>query len=210
MRFRLSIVAVVTTMALTQMGLAGQARVGEPAPSFELRDSDGTLRQLSDYKGTILVLHFQSCICPWDAAYQPILSALAKQFRQTNTDGSRRVKFLAINVNWSENTDQIRRYISQTGTPYPILKDNGRSVADIYGATTTPHVFVIHNDEEQTLVYKGGIEQAPLSPPHCGESREQYLEPVLQALLDGTAPHVNETQNVGCPIKREYTQDEDD
>ena len=207
----LSTRAVVVLAALTFAirVVAGEPPVGgplvdQPAPPFELQDSEGQWHKLSDYKDKIVVLHFQSCACPWDIAYQPVLNRLARKFLQMNPDGTtvERVKFLAINANHSESIEQIKQYVVQTAMPYAVLKDVGNQVADAYAAITTPHIFVINKNNQQTLAYKGGIEKAPLSPPHCGESEIQYLEPVLWALLNGTAPPFSQTRSIGCSIKR--------
>ena len=115
---------------------------------------------------------------------------------------------MAINAIASESLDQIRTYIQIAGMNYPVLKDFDNHVADVYGATTTPHIFVIDSDNEQTLVYKGGIEQSPPGPQHCGQSRKQYLEPFLMALIVDNAPQATETPSTGGSIRRTSTQDE--
>ena len=70
----------------------------------------------------------------------------------------------------------------------------------MFGATTTPHIFVI--DEEGTLVYRGGIEKAPSSPSQCGQMKQQYLEPVLTALVADQPLPYTDTKSKGCSIKR--------
>ncbi len=196
--------AALFMAAATHQSLAAEPEIGTPAPQFELTDSSGQVHKLSDYKGKLVVIHFQSCVCPWDQAYQPILNRLAK-LGPTGGPGEvgDRMVFLAINSNRSEDVDQIGAYVKAASIAYPILKDPVNEVADAYAAQTTPHIFVIGDDDEQTLLYKGGIEKAPLSPQDCGFSDEQYLEPVLGALLKGEAPPQSETQSVGCSIKRQ-------
>lgn len=193
-------------VAISAINVFGESSVvGQPAPSFAVTDIQGRLQRLADYKDKIVVLHFQSCACPWDAAYQPILNRLARRFTKIRPDGTveETVKFLAINSNHSESVGQIKQYAAEFAIPYPILKDVGNQIADAYGAMTTPHMFVINRDGQQTLAYKGGIEEAPLSPPHCGESQHQYLETVLLSLVDGATPPYSETQSAGCSIKRD-------
>ncbi len=183
---------------------AAQLHVGQPAPSFELKDTQGKLHRLSDYAGKVVVIHFQSCNCPWDKAYQPILNDVAGQFVSSENFGSApQFVFLAINSNRTEFMDQIAAYHASGAVAYPVLKDNANRVADDYGAMTTPHIFVINADDAQTLAYIGGIEKAPLGPQACGESQEQYLVPVLTALKEGRNPPVTETKAIGCSIKRE-------
>jgi len=203
-RIMIWIFAVVVSALLSSNVWAQRAAIGQRAPDFALTDSEGQHHRLADFKGKIVVLHFQSAACPWDTAYQPILNHLAQKFQKLSVKNKdiKQIQFLAINANHSERVDQIKRYVSQAAIPYPVLMDPRNQIADAYGATTTPHIFVIDSDDQQTLAYKGGIEKAPLSPPNCGKSQQQFLEPVLWALLDGATPPFTETVNIGCSIKR--------
>ncbi len=179
------------------------AQIGEPAPSFELSDLEGNTYKLEDFAGQIVVLHFQSCTCPWEAAYRPILNVLAAQFGPEEVGGEmvQPVQFIAINSNNGEDIEQIAEYVEQTPIAYPVLKDTGNGVADLYGAQNTPHIFVI--DADGILRYKGGIEKAPISTSECGNSAEQYLEPVLTALINESELPVTETVSKGSAIERQ-------
>ena len=198
---------VILWMGLTPPATAEvQLHVGQPAPKFELKDTQGKLHRLTDYAGKVVVIHFQSCNCPWDKAYQPILNDIAGQFASDPSAGVNagpQIVFLAINSNRTEFIEQITAYHAGGAVAYPVLKDNANRVADDYGAMTTPHIFVVNADETQSLAYIGGIEKAPISPQECGNSQEQYLVPVLTALKKGQNPPVTETQAIGCSIKRE-------
>lgn len=178
------------------------AKVGEPAPQFTLTDVvEGKEMSLADFKDQIVVVFWQSTTCPWNAmnenrGYERILKPFAKEWSE------RGVKFLAINSNKTESVESIKQHAQQAGLPYPILKDPGNKVADQYGAKTTPHFFVISKDD-QTLLYKGGFEQVPVSPADCGHMDKKYLEPVLEAALAGETVPYTETPSKGCTIKRE-------
>ncbi len=194
---------ITTSSAVPAMAV--ELRPGHPAPAFELYDTQGNLHRLSDYVGKVLVLHFQSCRCPWDQAYQPILNEMVKHLASSPSQGTNptQIAFLAINSNRTELPDQIKAYHASGAVAYPIVKDPANRIANEYGAMTTPHIFVVNKDPKQTLAYVGGIEKAPLSPQACGSSQEQYLLPVLKALRDGAAVPYSHTQSVGCSIKRE-------
>lgn len=181
--------------------------VGKAAPQFELKTADDKVVKLSDFKGQIVVLHFQSCGCPWETAYQPTLEKISQQYafdaEKVDEHGNkvRRVQFIGINSNKNESYEDINKRVEEFTITYPILKDPGNKVADAYHAETTPHIFII--DEEQVLRYKGGIEKAPVEPGEVTKSEEQYLEPALQALLKGETPPFTDTVSKGCSIKRE-------
>ncbi|MCE9588958.1 MAG: redoxin domain-containing protein [Planctomycetes bacterium] len=173
----------------------GKAEIGKPAPAFTLKTPDGKEHSLAEYKGKIVVIHFHSVNCPWAKAYQPILSADARKFADKN------VVFLGINSNHTETADEIKKDSEKLNLPYPILIDKGNVVADDYGARFTPHIYVI--DGDGVLRYKGGIEKAPNSPGGAGKSDEQYLVPVVQALVEGKEPPYTSEAPIGCGIKRE-------
>lgn len=177
------------------------AKVGQTAPAFTLTDKDGKEVSLSDYKGKLVVLHWQSVSCPWDVGYQPFLSKTAEQFAKPSQEGQVPVVFLGINSNKTESYKDIAKYNEKVAIPYAILKDPGNKVADMYGARTTPHMYIINPDG--VLVYKGGIEEAPRSPRDVTTSETQYLVPALAALVEGSEPPHAETRSKGCTIKRE-------
>ena len=176
--------------------------LGEPAPQFSLTDVvTGQTVSLADYQGKVVVVTFQSINCPWDrmrdsGGYQRYLSPLSQQYADQN------VVFLAINANKNETAEDVGSYAQQHEIPYPILKDDNNVIADAYNAKTTPHTYVIAADEQQTLVYMGGIEQVPTSPEVCGEMEENYLVPVLNAVLAGQELPYTKTTSKGCSIKR--------
>lgn len=172
---------------------SGEAVVGQLAPAFSLEDAEGNQVALADFKGKTVVIHFQSCECPWDVAYQPYLNAIAAKYAGQD------VMFLGINSNKNEDYARIAEYAPSAGIEYTILKDPGNKVADTYKAKTTPHMYVV--DAEGMLRYMGGIEAVPTMAT-IGQMDEQYLEPVLDALLAGhELPHT-ETTSKGCSIKR--------
>lgn len=173
--------------------------IGKAAPAFELPGTDGATHKLEDFKGKIVVLHFQGIGCPWEKAYQPILNDAAAKFAPAEGEEAK-VVFLAINSNKMDDMEGLKACQAERPVAYSILKDEGNKVADAYSARTTPHIYII--DAEGVLRYRGGIEAPPLGPDKVGQSEEQYLVPVLEALTSGSEPPVTITKNIGCSIKR--------
>lgn len=178
---------------------AEKAELGEAAPNFTLpRIGADTEHSLSDFQGKPVVLVWQSIRCPWnvyrsDSAYERVLYPMAEKYGD-------QVQFIAINSNHNESDEDVAAYIEKNSTPYPVLRDEGNKVADAYAARTTPHVYVI--DAEGKLVYRGGIEETPGSPKEAGQMDEQYLAPVLDAVLAGEDVPFTDTKSKGCSIKR--------
>ena len=171
-----------------------QKMIGEPAPSFTLQSVDGKSHTLSDFEGKTVVLHFQSCKCPWDVAYQDQFNELAKKYQDQG------VVFLGINSNKTEDADMITDYAEESDIPYTILKDPGNKVADKYNAKTTPHMYII--DSEGVLRYAGGVEAVPGSIKEVSNMDTQYLAPAIEAIMNGETPKMSVTKSKGCSIKR--------
>jgi len=202
MRRCFSLLAVATMMlALGHTAQAAEkAELNKPVPDFTLNDVvTGEAWSLSDNKGAITVLVFQSIQCPWDymrleAGYQRVLSPMSQAYADRN------VRFVAINSNATESIEDVAAYVKRVNMPYPIVKDPGNKVADMFDAKTTPHIYIV--DAEGVLVYRGGIEAPPSNPRQCGQMQEQYLKPVLDALIAGEELPFTDTVSKGCTIKR--------
>jgi peroxiredoxin len=214
----------VATAALAVALLAGPAQadhhkeqsagdlVGKSAPNFELPAvSNGKKHSLKDFRGQVVVLHFQQISCPWEANYQADLNRLAKQYAKQQVGGeSVQVQFLAINSNKTESASRLKAFKAgdlegqlnweHPAPSYPLLKDAGNKVADKYHARTTPHIYVI--DRDGVLRYAGGVETPPSSPAKAGDMDTQFLEPVLKALINGSQMPYQVTKTKGCGIKR--------
>lgn len=171
-----------------------QKMIGEPAPSFTLQSVAGKSHSLADFEGKTVVLHFQSCRCPWDVAYQDQFNELAEKYQDKD------VVFLGINSNKAEDVEMIEKYAEKSNIPYTILKDPGNKVADMYHAKTTPHMYII--DGEGVLQYAGGVEAVPGSIKQVSNMDTQYLAPAIEAIMNGETPKKSVTKSKGCSIKR--------
>lgn len=194
MRRILTPLFAIAAAAMLMTSVASASEVGKEAPAFSLTDTAGKVHNLSDYKGKIVVIHYQAVQCPWDIAYQPQLNQIATDYV------AKGVVFIGINSNKTEPMDMLTKDVSKKAIPYPVVKDPGNKVADAYGATTTPHMFIV--DGEGVLRYKGGIETAPGSPDDVSKGKEQFLTLALDALIKGEQPAKAETRSKGCSIKR--------
>ncbi|WP_428386362.1 redoxin domain-containing protein [Mucisphaera sp.] len=196
---KLAAAACALTLSLASLASAAPT-IGKAAPQFDLKDVvTGETVSLYDHQDKIVVVIFQSIHCPWDrmrenGGYQRYLSPLAEKYADHN------VQFVAINSNSNETVEQVASYATEHNIPYPILKDPGNKIADRYGARTTPHTYVI--DENGILRYMGGLEKAPLTPEDCGKMDDNYIVPVLDAIIAGEEPPFTQTRSKGCSIKR--------
>lgn len=180
---------------------ADGAAIGADAPTFTLKDvKTGDDVSLEAHQGKVVVLMFHSTNCPWykmreAGGYDRVFVPMVEAYKDKD------VVFIGVNANKNESVDKIKGYVEQHKINYTVVKDTDNKIADAYGAKVTPHVMVI--DQDGKLRYRGGVEKRPSNPGACGQSDQQYLGPVIDALLEGEEiPVDTETPAVGCGIKR--------
>ena len=162
-------------------------QTGALAPDFTLPDLDGKTHQLKDFRGKITVINFWSAECPWaKRADEEILPMLATWGEE--------VVLLSIASNANESHEQIAEEAAARRVS-PILRDADQEVAKIYGAVTTPHIYVI--DQEGVLRYQGGFDDRTFRQP---EPTVNYLKMAVDALLAGETSDPAETPPYGCTV----------
>jgi peroxiredoxin len=157
-------------------------RAGDKAPVFSLKAVDsGQPRSLESFtkakgmKGAVVL--FLSCKCPYVAQARAPLADLHKQYGD-------KVAFVGLNANQNEKTDDIKADAAQSFA-FPMLRDEGSKVADLYGAQRTPEAFVV--DPSGVIRYHGGVAD---------------LGPALAQLAAGAPVAKPESKAFGCTIKR--------
>jgi len=168
-----------------------QAKVGQPAPSFELLDCTGTKHSLSDYRDKVVVLEWLNQQCPWSVQAIPVMKELRKKY------AGRGIVWLGIESTHYRKAEENVQYAKDKELDFPILLDSDGHVGKLYGAKTTPHVFVI---DKGTLVYAGALHNNQHGEKKGSEVRN-YLDEALQAVLAGKAVPLSETTPWGCTIK---------
>ncbi|MBC7833509.1 MAG: redoxin domain-containing protein [Phycisphaerales bacterium] len=172
------------------------AKVGEKAPDFTLTDVDGKSWKLSDATkaGKIVVLEWYNPDCPVIVAHHKD----AKTFNELHTNySSKGVMVVAINSSAEgkqgfgkeRNAESRKEY----GIEYPILLDAEGAVGHMYGAKTTPHVYIVNKDG--VLAYAGAIDNQKK------DGKVNYAKAALDELLAGKAVTTAETKPYGCGVK---------
>ena len=159
--------------------------IGEFAPFFQLEDLESQLVPLVSYRGQVVLLNFWSAECPW-----------AERADQALRDWHKQVPVLSIASNASEPFEVLRRAAVERQVA-PVLLDSRHEVADLYGAITTPHCFVI--DAEGRLRYQGAFDDTSFRQR---EPTRFYALEALQAVLTGQPVLLPETPPYGCTIIR--------
>lgn len=173
------------------MAAPRRALLGQPIPAFSLVGMDGHHYNTADYRGQILVIDFWSAECPISRRYDPYLQGFIDAY------GPKGVKLLAVDSNVYDQAQIIEHAIEERQIRFPILRDEGNVVADLYEAVTTPHIFVA--DPDGILRYRGHIDDTTFKRK---EPTINYLEEAVDALLLGNEIQVAETAPFGCTINR--------
>ena len=180
---------------------AAKVEVGAPAPDFTLTDIDGNTHSLSDFRGKTVVLEWVNQECPfvvkhYDSGNMPKVQA------QALADG---VVWLAINsghpgAQGDFAPDQVKAWQKRTGSTFTAyFRDQDGTVGRLYGAKTTPQMYVIAADG--TLVYNGAIDSIRSANKADIAKAENYVTSALAALASGEAVATPATQPYGCSVK---------
>lgn len=173
--------------------------IGSIATDFSLRNIDDQMVSLADYpeaKGFIVI--FTCNHCPYSVAYEDRIIALDQEFK------SKGYPVIAINPNNPEHYpadsfDNMKVRADEKGFTFPYLFDAGQLIFPQYGATKTPHVFVLQKtDGGNRVEYIGAIDD---NSGDAEKVTERYVADAVNALLAGEAPAVRKVKAIGCSIK---------
>ena len=165
--------------------------INQSAPDFALPDLDGRLFRLSDFRGQVVIVNFWSAECPWAAKTDSELQKYSEAW-------GARVVILTVAANANE-PDEMLRDASHARNLDILLKDLAAKVAGLYGAQTTPHLFVV--DEKGILRYQGAFNDMNFRKR---APTQFYLKDAVDALLAGRLPAVADTPPYGCTIVRTF------
>jgi peroxiredoxin len=173
--------------------------IGEMAPDFNLKNIDGKMLGLKDIKadkGYIVI--FTCNHCPFSKAYEDRIIDIDKKYKKMG------YPVVAINpndpaVNEEDSFDKMKERAKKKKFTFPYLFDEGQKVFPLYGATKTPHVFLLEKTSAGNKVaYIGAIDD---NSEDAKAVKEKYLENAIDALSKGQAPNPSQTKAVGCSIK---------
>jgi peroxiredoxin len=190
-----------TPAAGTSTKEAGGNRVANVAPDFTLRDTNGQEHRLSEHAGKVVVLEWTNPACPFVKRHYENGAMQALQKRYTGQG----VVWLAVS-SVGEGTEGFRTNDAWNTS----IRDNGSSasavlldpkgeVGRLYGAKTTPHVFVVAQDGR--IAYQGAVDDKATTESDKAEGARNYLTEALDAVLSGKPVPLGETTPYGCPIR---------
>ena len=180
---------------------AAPAELGQPAPGFALPDLAGDTVELANYAGKTVVVEWFNPGCPFIVyahAEGPLKDSAA--IPGAGDDG---VVWLAVNSGapgkQGHGVDLNKAKHAEWAMGYPVLIDETGAVGKLYGARTTPHMYVIAPDG--TLAYRGALDNAKLGQLEDGAEQRNYVAEALADLAAGQAVRTPETKPYGCSVK---------
>lgn len=198
----ITFIIVVSAFAMENVSFkkeSGGYSIGAVATDFSLENVDGSMVSLSDYeeaKGFIVI--FTCNHCPYSVAYEDRIIALDQKFK------SQGYPVIAINPNnpksYPEDSfEQMKVRAKEKGFTFPYLFDKGQKIYPQYGATKTPHVYVLQKTGQNlTVKYIGAVDNNYKSAENADQ---KYVEDAVNALLAGNKVPVEVTKAIGCSIK---------
>ncbi|MBX3420690.1 MAG: thioredoxin family protein [Pirellulaceae bacterium] len=180
--------ALAGLVLMGSIAFAEEIAIGSKAPDFKALGVDGKEYSLDGTKGAkAVVLAFTCNRCPVAVAYEDRFIEFQKKH------GGKDVRFIAINVNSSEDLKAMKERAEEKGLNYPYAYDESGDSARHYGARVTPHIFVI--DKDGMVAYRGSFDDDQRDP------QTPYVENAVKALVAGEKPEVSSTKAFGCGIK---------
>jgi len=192
-------ISLLAGILFSTMAFAQGYKVGDKATGFNLKNVDGKMVSMADYpdaKGIVVI--FTCNHCPYSKLYEDRIIAINNKYAPKG------YPVIAINPNDSINepVDSWSNMIvraKEKGFTFPYLLDAGQRITKVYGASRTPHVFLLEKVKKNYIVrYIGAIDDNSKDPSAV---KEKYLAIAIDSLLAGKKPDPNYTKAIGCTIK---------
>lgn len=191
--------AAILVVAFAAIAGSGRTTVDLPAPpsigavidDFKLPDADGaehSLKSLAGKKGTVVI--YIATKCPVSNAYNDRMEKLAQDYK------AKGISVIGINSNYSEPSAEVKAHAAEKHLTFAILKDEGNKIADKWGATRTPEVYVL--DASMKLVYHGRIDNSQKVEGITSND----VRDALDEMLAGKPVTKTGGAAFGCTIKR--------
>jgi len=200
---KILLLATGILMMIKIVSAGGPYKPGDIADDFTLRNvtgSDVSLSSIKDAKGFIVV--FMCNTCPMVKAYEERIIDLNKKF------SGKGYPVIAINgndknVSPGDSYEEMQKLAKSKGYGFQYLYDDSQEVTRKYGATNTPHVYVLsRKDGKLKVEYVGAIDN---NSDNASMADKKYVEDAVNALLSGGQVAVTQTKAIGCGIKWKKT-----
>ena len=202
--FNLTILLLATIglfVAATSITKDGEGlAIGDTAPDFALKNIDGKTVSLANYenaKGYVVI--FTCNTCPYSVMYEQRIIELHDKY------AAKGYPVIAINPNdpavkAGDSYEKMQQRAAAKKFPFAYLLDDGQEVYPAYGATRTPHIYLL--DADRKVQYIGALDD---NPQDASAVTTKYVEEAIAALEAGKTPETTYTKAIGCGIKAKRT-----
>jgi peroxiredoxin len=197
--FKSIFIVVCLAVLIASKPLTPNYGVGDTVADFKLKNVDGKMVALSDYKNSKGVIVIFDCnTCPYSKKYNERIIALNKKYA---AQGYPVVTINSNDPNVSEGDsfEEMVDLAKRKNYDFPYLVDETQNVARAFGATNTPHAFVLQRaGKDFKVAYIGAIDDNSRDESQVSK---KYVEEAVDALVNGKNIQTNKTKAVGCGIK---------
>lgn len=189
----------LTLLISTTLSAQNGYNIGDVATDFKLENIDGNFISLSNFseaKGFILI--FTCNTCPYAVAYEDRIEALNKKYAPM---GYLVIAIMPNNtkIKPGDSLEAMKKRAIEKGFTFPYLIDREQSIFPQYGATKTPHVYILQKSNTKNIIrYIGAIDDNYKS---VSMVKVKYVENAVEELLIGKEVTVAKTKAIGCSIK---------
>lgn len=200
MKISISFIAIIIAF-VSSFGLYAEAEIDKAAPNFTLKDIEGDSHSLSDFKGKFVVLEWINFDCPFVKKHYDSMNMQNLQKKYTEQG----VIWLSIcssaegKQGHFSNEEIYKKIKNKKANMTAYLVDESGEVGKMYGAKTTPHMFII--DGEGNLVYAGAIDSIRSTNKEDVKEAENYIEKALTELMAGKEVATKSSAPYGCSVK---------
>ncbi|WP_100616223.1 thioredoxin family protein [Confluentibacter citreus] len=194
-----TLVVVMSAFTVNKIAVADGYKVGDVAEDFKLMNVDGKMVSLSNYKDAKgFIVTFTCNTCPYAVGYEDRIIALNNKYASL---GYPVIAIMPNNpdVQPGDSMEAMKKRAKEKGFTFPYLMDDGQNIYPKYGATKTPHVFILQKTAKGHVVkYIGAIDD---NYQDASAVKTKYVENAVNALLKGNEVPEKETKAIGCTIK---------
>ena len=194
-----SVVAV--TMIMVSSSLFAAVNIGDKAPDFKVQDTQGKQRSLSEFAGKTVILEWTNPECPFVKKHYG-----SQNIQKQQADATRNgVVWLSINSSAKGKEGHLNGAQAKEieakwkAAPTAYLLDEDGKVGRLYGAKTTPHMYIV--DSQGILRYNGAIDSVPSTDESDIAKAKQYVSIGLSELAAGKPITTSVSQPYGCGVK---------
>jgi peroxiredoxin len=198
-KFLILLILAVTGLVAFKTADTTGYKVGDVAADFKLKNVDGKMISLANYKSAKGYIVIFTCNhCPYAKAYESRIMELDKMY------AAKGYPVIAISPNDpigepQDSFDNMKKLAAEKKYSFPYTIDETQDITRAYGAKATPHVYVLQKTDKGNVVqYIGAIDN---DTEGTNPNKVKYVENAVNALLAGKSITTSSTKAIGCGIK---------